>query len=245
MGWYDEICKGGVLKLYVLPSEVTCNAKCAFCVTKQRKYKNIFLKVEDLYKALKNTDFEKIEITGGGEPALNKDIDKIIKICCEKAPTQIYTNGTLDPNSISDNILFVCISRAHWLNKENEKIMGIKYDINKFSNFPLKLSLLLHKSGISKKIEVFKYLKWAKSRARKVVIRQLFEPEDEKYRKYYEKEFISSQNIFNDSQYEVISEDEFSKTYLIDGLEVEVEKRGCACECADQVLHADGKIGRW
>jgi molybdenum cofactor biosynthesis enzyme MoaA len=194
-----------------------------------------------LEAVLATNRFEKIEITGGGEPSLHQDVEKIVRICADHCPTQIYTNGNYTPLASE---LLICLSRAHYNDENNETIMGVNYDIAKYSNPKnLKLSLMLHQSGISNTAEVLKYLKWAKKYASKVVVRQLFEYEGARYAKYYASEYVSSIQIA----------EELAKSYKpkivegnyffdIDGLEVEFECRACACEDTNPVFGADNRL---
>ena len=99
------------MKLYVIPTERLCNGKCAHCITKTRKQINSeFLTPKKLISALekiKNVSF--IEITGGGEPLLNKNIKEIIKICSKKAPTKLYTNAGIYNKDIPNELKELCI----------------------------------------------------------------------------------------------------------------------------------------
>jgi organic radical activating enzyme len=229
------------MKLYILPIGSACNAKCRYCITRFRKMKNDVLDLKRLAWILTKNDYDKIEITGGGEPALHQQIHQIIKLCANKCPTNIYTNGTYIPYS---NSVQVCLSRAHYDDDKNREIMGVIYDINKFSQLNnLKMSLMLHKSGISTTEELKKYLKWADRIASKVVVRQLFDYEDEKYLDYFTKEYISSVDLakkFGEIYpFEIIDGNYF---FDINGLEVEFEGRSCACEDVSPVLTADGTL---
>ncbi len=119
------------MKVYVIPTEQACNGKCDFCISKfRRPISSEFLDPTKLEKLEKFRNIDQIEITGGGEPCLNPRIDEIIEKCLKISKTRIYTNGTL--NSKNKNIE-ICISRIHYDDGINEKLMGIKYDIEKFS----------------------------------------------------------------------------------------------------------------
>jgi len=225
------------MKLYVIPVEKDCNGSCKFCITKFRDLKKGFLKLDDL-KVLDGLDVDKIEITGGGEPFLHSEIGEIIERCCNKSKTQVYTNGLLVPKLDSLQMLeYLCVSRAHYLDKENKKIMGVDYNFVKFRklNVPIKLSLLVHKSGIYTVEEVKKYLDWAiVNNVRKVVIRQLFE-------EFMREEHVSSEKMFKEMK--VLDFKLVNGNPVIDynGMEVEFEIR-CSCEAREPVLHADGNI---
>ena len=165
------------MKLYVFPTERKCNGKCNFCITKERNLKGKeFLELKDLERALNNLEIDKIEITGGGEPLLNPHISEIIEICSERAPVQLYTNGKLAEKADLSKLNLLCISRAHYDNEQNKRIMGVDYNLDKImkKNIPVKFSLLLHKKGIDFVDGLVKYLDWAKTNKSKcVVVREL------------------------------------------------------------------------
>ena len=235
------------MKLYVIPVETACNASCNFCITRFRKHaQKEILDLGDLKKALEKQILEKIEITGGGEPMLHPEIEKVIDICSEKAKTQLYTNGFLAGTlHNSSKLEYLCISRMHQKEDENQRIMGISYD---FSNIleldaSIKLSLLLHKSGISDLPGLKDYLEWAAGRRniKKVVVRQLFSQD---YKGKLNSEFISTQKLCNDAHiknYKIING---NPAFNFKNLEVEFEYRSCSCEIQNPVLHADGKLYR-
>ncbi|MCL5093993.1 MAG: radical SAM protein [Patescibacteria group bacterium] len=235
------------MKLYVIPVGYLCNASCPYCITKaiNSRKKEGFLKIKTLRGILDEKKFEKIEITGGGEPTLHPKIQEIIDLCTENAPTQMYTNGTFKKINNLGKLYYLCISRAHYKDLENQKIMGISYELDNILKIkvPIKFSLISHKSGIGTSKEVLNYLNWAKNKAKKVVIRQLFEEPNEIYGDYYEKEFISTDEIFKELE---IKDFKFTNqgNRLIDyhGLEVEFECRDCSQNEGAPVLYSDGKL---
>lgn len=238
------------MKIYVVPVESKCNASCDFCITNVRKKSGVlcneeFLNLFDLETSLKDSGlacFEesvfrritKIEITGGGEPTLHPEIDKVIDICSKTAPTQMYTNGAL-ANKVSnlEDLDYLCISRAHYLNSENQRIMGISYDINELMDrlpFQVKLSLMLCKQGIHTKEQFKDYIYWAsKIGAEKVVVREMFN--------------LDYGN--NNAEYVPITELFFSL-----GLKARYEGKNPVVndfvefEFPEMTLHADGKMRR-
>ncbi len=233
------------MKLYVIPIGWACQAHCKYCITKYRNTKNDILDLKTLKKVLEKNNYEKIEITGGGEPTLHPKINEIIKICANNAPTIMYTNGVMKPSKKYMLLKQLCISRAHYNNKKNKEIMKVKYNINDFYEFgiPIKLSLMIHKSGIHTSCELRKYLEWANNYAKKVVIRQLFEYDDDNYKDFYNKEFMSSEDLayklFPDTKNNNKEENIFCK---YKNLEIEFERRTCACENNNPVLYADGVL---
>ena len=240
------------MKLYVLPVERACDARCSFCITDFRDAitRKQFLDVAALEKVLRTIEVEKIEITGGGEPTLHPALDTIIDLCTAKAPTQLYTHGARITSIQSiPKLQYLCISRAHYDDQENERIMGIKYDMGQLQpvKVPLKFSLLLHRSGIHTLEEVQTYLAWAQDKAQKVVLRQLFEHDHHKNTPQdtpkIDGEYVSSETLFQNLNIRSFQQTASGNPVFSYGrLEVEVEFRSCACEMNNPVLHADGKL---
>ena len=229
------------MKLYVLPVEKNCNAKCGFCITKIREKTGIlceqeYLDISRLEQTLSSRDVTRIEITGGGEPTLHPEIERIIELCTNKAKTQMYTNGAL-ANGVKnlEKLSNLSISRAHHNSLDNERVMGISYEIEKLvKRVPIKLSLMLCRQGIQDTKEFIDYLSWANSLgAKKVVVREMFNLD---------------YGNFNSQQVSIV--DFFYKlgvknygfagrnpVYSQNKLEVEFE-------FPEMTLHADGKIRR-
>lgn len=161
------------MKMYLIPVESICNGKCNFCITKSRnKISSDFINITKLNNLNKFKNIQKIEITGGGEPSFHPKINEIINYCSKRWNTCIYTNGRLSPPK--NTKIEICVSRVHYDDKVNEQIMGVKYDFDKYKNFRVKLSLMLHKDGINSIKKLEKYLFWAKEKGvSKVVIRRI------------------------------------------------------------------------
>ncbi|MBI4153779.1 radical SAM protein [Candidatus Woesearchaeota archaeon] len=232
------------MKLYALPIESACNGSCKFCITKFREQAaQEVLDLRILEKTMEKLDVDKIEITGGGEPTLHPEIDKIIVACSEKAKTQLYTHGAnLRGIKNLSKLESLCISRAHYDDKINWQIMGVEYKLSAGleHRVPIKFSLLLHQSGIHTPEEVIRYLEWASGKAKKVVIRQLFEHE---YKGALTTEHISSEEVFNNLRIKDYKKTEQGNPiFNFNGLECEIEIRSCACETHNPVLHANGKV---
>lgn len=230
------------MKLYVIPSE-RCNAHCEYCITNSRKkeYPD-FLKLSDLKETLKNFEIEKIEITGGGEPLLHKEIEKITQLCSEKAKTRLYTNAQLLNNYDKLDLNELCVSRAHHNSGINYKIMGVKYDDKLLSKIktPLKLSLALNKKGINSQKEFCDYLEWAeKTGAYKVVVRELFENEEKEYIKLRNDLFISKNELINSGFLKKIN----NLTFRYKNIIVEFDEN-CQCFTDFIILRTDGRIYR-
>lgn len=242
------------MKAYVLPTESSCNGSCKFCVTRFRHMPQSYLTPELLSKALANLSLDKIEITGGGEPLLNSSISEIIKICSERAKTSMYTNGSLSLPAESERLSLLCVSRHHYSNRRNTEIMGVCSDIYKLKakiNVPIKLSLVLFRSGINSARELRNYIDWAiEQGANSVVARQLFEPLcDGQYKSLYGNEFVSALDIASgldgDAMFanKVSLEDKIFYDYC--GAKLEIELGSCACQSISPVIHSNGRISGW
>jgi len=234
------------MKLYVVPVENDCNATCPCCITKFKKETGFGdkLDVKHLSK-IKDLDIDKIEITGGSEPFMHKRIAEIIAACIEKAPTQVYTNGSLIHRGGGlRKLLYLCLSRMHYDEKKNFKLMGVRYRILDMQKLftPIKMSVVLMKGGISDAKELRRYFRWANDivGAKAVVVRQMF---DFDYPTDVQKRFVSSQKIFDDlciSDYE--TNEQGNIIFRSKKMQVEIETRSCACEATYPVMRADGNI---
>ncbi len=232
-----------MVKLYVLPVESACNAICPYCVNQFRNLGDSFLSVKGLERCLKDIDsLESIEISGGGEPTLHPQIEKIICLCASKARTQMYTNGSI-VSSLSDDVLRklnpICISRAHYDSKKNKEIMGVNYSDEIFSRgLNIKISAVLFADGVNLPEEAEQYIFWAKGKAKKVVFRPLFE--DVNYSTDVKSKFVSLDSF---SKYFGFSIQQGKNVQMdLDGVDVEFEVRSCSCENTNPILHANGKL---
>lgn len=232
------------MKLYVLPTERKCNGTCGFCITKSRKLPGReFLRVEDLEKTLTKLDPNKIEITGGGEPLLNKNITEIIEMCSEKAYSQLYTNAALAEKTDLSGLDLLCISRAHYSDKRNYEIMGTKYNLDKIrqKRIPIKFSLLLHKLGINSIKDIQKYFVWAKKeKARKVVVRQMI---FDIYGGTIPDGFVKAEPLFQELNINNFKRVEEGAEFEWDGLKILFKYSPCDCN-EPLFLHAGGGLGR-
>jgi molybdenum cofactor biosynthesis enzyme MoaA len=229
------------MKLYVLPVEKKCNAKCGFCITKVRERTGIlcardYLKVRDLKSSLEQIPATKIEITGGGEPTLHPRIEEIIDICCNKAKTQMYTNGSLASRIKNlERLDRLCVSRAHYSDSHNERIMGISYNFRDLLERapPIKLSLMLCRQGINDNWGFMNYLDWASNLASQVVVREMFNLNYGKVKSQY----VSIVEFFQGLG---MKADRYSgRNPIVKRGSLEVE-----FEFPEMTLHADGKIRR-
>jgi len=232
------------MKLYVVPVENECNATCPCCITRFKKETEFGdrLDIKHLSK-IKDLDIDEIEINGGGEPFMHKRIAEVISACIDKAPTQVYTNGAfvVQRGARLRNLLYLCLSRLHYDEKKNFKLMGVRYkplDIQKLFA-PIKMSLVLMKGGISDARELRRYFRWANEiGAKAIVIRQM---SDFDYPTDVQKRFVSSQKIFDDlciSDYE--NNEQGNIIFRSKKMQVEVETK--SVEEINPVMRADGNI---
>lgn len=165
-------------KCYIIPTE-KCSCDCTFCISKSRDYDNKlelsqdrpFLKTkEDILMTLKLRGINRFEITGGGEPFLDKDLNQkvaLIKMIIPNAFIKIYTNGNHLKKIIG--LDEINISIAHYEDEINKKIMRPKGNyvplIDKLTffkeNYPnakIRLSVPLLRDGINNEEEIKKLI---------------------------------------------------------------------------------------
>ncbi len=240
------------MKIYIIPTERKCNGSCPYCISKARdSISSQYLEPNRLKEGLAGLDeVEAIEITGGGEPSLNKNIDKILAISTSIAPTKLYTNGTIKLDKKYLNSLEeLCLSRAHNNSKINRQIMGVEYSLEgltKELKTKLKLSLVLSKIGIKSAKQLRGYLKWAKSRgASKVVVRELFKPEKSlksSYREVFKKYYQPMEELINELELKKIKNNLVNTFFDFDGMEVEFDCQECSYNSNYRIIRSDGKI---
>lgn len=152
-------------KCYIVPVQKSCNCDCVFCISKSRNYdkENEILKVDNNFieniKLLKKREIKKFEITGGGEPLLNPNIESIVNIIKEIIPDsyiKIYTNGfILKTISGIDEVNISLVSNNDVINNlfmnpknDNSFIKRITYYRKNYPLSKLRLSIPLIKGGI-------------------------------------------------------------------------------------------------
>lgn len=152
-------------KCYIVPVQKSCNCDCVFCISKSRNYdkENEILKVDNNFieniKLLKKREIKKFEITGGGEPLLNPNIESIVNIIKEIIPDsyiKIYTNGFIFKtiSGIDEvNISLVCnndVINNLFMNPKNDNsfIKRITYYRKNYPLSKLRLSIPLIKGGV-------------------------------------------------------------------------------------------------
>jgi len=256
------------MKAYVLAVEKACNAKCDWCITNIRQSYGKLINIKVLKAQLKKLkNLERIEITGGGEPTLHPDLQDIVMECSKIAPVQLTTHGANYISPLTHLLLeTLCLSRQHYDDKKNERLMGIKYNFIEFLwtvKSKLKISVTLDKQGIGTINDVINYdSRTSSSKVEKIIFRQMFEPEgNEKYQKIYDERYVSSKEIvkqlegwikeenykdiyYRDMAYKIIDHTKQDNPILKieGGNKLEFEIRSCACELNNPVIHADGKI---
>lgn len=244
------------MKIYVVPVENSCNARCLFCTTKFKSDKEFgnLLAISDLSQ-IDYMDVDKIEITGGGDPFLHPEIWHIISYCVGKAPTQIYTNASLlnvsrDAKTLK-KLAYLCISRSHYDESENERIMGVRQSVNidglVKDGVSIKLSVVMCRSGIANVDDLRKFLDWSnKLGVKKVVARRLFDFENgaisDAYKEIIAQEFVSVDKLHEHLKIESCDFHEGNAIFDWHGMEVEIENRSCACEIRHPVLRGNGRM---
>lgn len=219
-------------KVYIIPIQQKCNCDCKFCISKVRNYdKRITtLAMNDKFvsniKRLKDQGVRRFEITGGGEPFLNVNIQEIINHIRSVMPDsfiKLYTNGRLlkAVKSVDE----IDISLADIDDENNQRIMGYKddgktLDIIKFyrSCAPkLRLSIPIIKGAIDSKEKMFDLIEKTTDYIDEYVVRPLYE---------------GSKNI-----------DEMFADFDIKHEKVIMEKDNCLCKFEGKlVLWSDGEL---
>lgn len=240
-----------MMKAYISPVEYNCNANCIFCITRLRDDFKGQLHPDNIDRLISIVRPDKIEITGGGEPLLHSSINDVLKKSLA-VPTQMYTNGELlstcgvDANLLN-RLYYLCISISHYNQTKNKKIMGVWPDIDWINcniDIPIKVSLVLCKSGISSAQQLETYINSITERfdtnLSKIVVRQLF---DFDYPVDFD-EKIDINKVVNDFN-ELIGLTTFKDgNYFAryKNVDIEFETRKCACELSAPILRGDNNI---
>lgn len=177
-----------VPKCYIIPIQRSCNSNCTFCISKTRKYnkKEEVLKIDDRFleniHTLKKHGITRFEITGGGEPFLNKNLEKIVSTIKNIIPNsyiKLYTNGNIlkrikgideiDISVVSDD-----------LNINNQFMRGNSISIIdkikffKEKNVKLRLSIPLIKGAIDSKDKLKILIETTSNYVDEYVVRTLY-----------------------------------------------------------------------
>jgi len=178
-------------KCYVIPVQKKCNCNCVFCISKTRNYnkEQELLKCDNKFidniKLLKKRGIRKFEITGGGEPFLNKNLKEIINIIKNIIPDsyiKLYTNGfilkyagnidELDISVVSDDIE---INSKYMLNKNRMSLIEkLKYFRRVYPNIKIRLSIALIKGAIDSKNKLDKFVENTGKYVDEYVVRTLY-----------------------------------------------------------------------
>ena len=175
-------------KCYIIPTQKYCNCNCTFCISKTRNYdkKEEFLSVDDKFieniYTLKKHNITRFEITGGGEPFLNKNLDEIvltIKRIIPESHIKLYTNGNIlkkiskvdeiDISIVSDNLDI----NNKFMNGNNIELMD-KIKFFKDNNTKLRLSIPLINGGIDTKEKLKKLIEKTDKYVDEYVVRTLY-----------------------------------------------------------------------
>ena len=190
-------------KCYMIPTE-SCSCDCTFCISKSRDYKNklesslerpFINSSEDIINTLKLRGIKNFEITGGGEPFLDKDLAKKVSLIKENIPDsyiKIYTNG--NHLHIIDGIDEINISIVHYNDEINKKIMKPKIYIplmqkleffrENYPNTKIRLSIPLLKEGINNEDSIKRLIQFTEKFDVDYVIRTIY-PKTPNYDKSY------------------------------------------------------------
>lgn len=177
-----------VPKCYIIPTQKACNCDCNFCISKSRKYNKDteFLEVSDKFieniHSLKKHGVKRFEITGGGEPFLNKNLEEIIfaiKRIIPDSYIKLYTNGNIlkkisgideiDISVVSDDI----DTNNKFMNGNNIELID-KIKFFKDKNIKLRLSIPLIKGGIDNEDKLKKLIDKTDKYIDEYVVRTLY-----------------------------------------------------------------------
>lgn len=177
-----------VPKCYIIPVQKSCNCDCTFCISKTRTYdkEEPVLKVderfiENIYR-LKKHGIKRFEITGGGEPFLNANLDKIVYTIKKIIPDsyiKLYTNGNiLRKIEGIDEIDISVVSEDTKINnkfmKGNDISLLDKIKFFKEKNVKLRLSVALIKGAIDSEEKLNKFIELTNEYVDEYVVRTLY-----------------------------------------------------------------------
>ncbi len=175
-------------KCYIVPTQKACNCDCTFCISKTRNYdkKQDFLKVNDKFienvYMLKKHGIKRFEITGGGEPFLNSELEKIvftIKKIIPDSYIKLYTNGNIlkkieGIDEINISVVYNDINiNNKFMNGNNIEVIE-KIKFFKEDNIKLRLSVPLIKGAIDSKEELDEFINQTNHYVDEYVVRTLY-----------------------------------------------------------------------
>lgn len=183
------------MKCYMIPVESLCTNDCVFCTTKQldikEEYKTMDIN-DQFYKNLNELkDIKCFEITGGGEPFLNINLNKIVDLIKNNAYVKVYTNGTILRKI--HNIDELNISLVHYKTEIDRLYTSRKIDIIDTLEYfrenydcLLRLSVVLLKGVIDSNEKIHELIDNTKDYVDDYVFRTLLSYTDKKIMdKYY------------------------------------------------------------
>jgi len=221
-------------KCYVVPVQKTCNLRCFFCSTKIYPYnkQEIMVIDEKFFKnilMLKKKRTNYFEITGGGEPFLNPQLQEIIDKIRENFPQafiKLYTNGRIRHKYCGIDELN--ISAVHWDEKVVQAICGgygtyslietLSYFRDNYSN-QIRLSIPMLNKGIGT------------AKQAKYII--------EITKKYVDKYVFRPMNTF------VAEHETMSASFELDMKNVEIDKEFCSCNEIDLWFSDNELYRKW
>jgi molybdenum cofactor biosynthesis enzyme MoaA len=177
-------------KVYIVPIEKQCNCNCTFCISKVRDYnkKESIMKLNnqffDTLQTLKELKVNKVEITGGGEPTIHLDLQRIIdyiRMYLNDCHIKIYTNGreqvpinNVDEINISLASIDDEINRLIMRYKDTKSILEIIRFYSDYTN-NLRLSIPIIKGSVDNADKLMDIIEKTKPYVSSYVLRTLYE----------------------------------------------------------------------
>ena len=173
-------------RLYLIPVREICNASCSFCYMKEKEINTAipqFIDISNLEEIVDEirSEIKEVEITGGGEPLLHKEIGKIIELFkSRKIYTKMYTNGFLLKEI--PKVDEINISRVHWNSEINNKFYqssqqndldDVLTHYQKFSN-KIRMQTILLKDAIDSKEKALQFIRKYEDKVDVFMFRTLF-----------------------------------------------------------------------
>jgi molybdenum cofactor biosynthesis enzyme MoaA len=212
--------------LFVIPKDDKCNASCGFCITEYCRgtgnFKNGGQGTIDIKRLEKAVIFAKSirvadsSINGGVDPTMEKPerLELIAGLLSDNfGRVNMLTNGQRLLNSyrsgdmisyLGGNLTNLTISRAHYDDKKNSKIMGLaKYDLEKTitrldaENINTKFSCLLLKKYIHNNDGIMGYIDMSRELGvAKVMFRELTPIKgNSAYEKYWNENYVPVKTV--------------------------------------------------
>lgn len=200
-------------KCYVIPIQKECNSDCVFCISKVRNYNNDIpvLKCDEKFIEniflMKRRGIKKFEITGGGEPFLNNDLELIastIKKIIPDSYIKLYTNGNILKKI--DGIDEFNVSVTHYDTLINNKFMKslnpidlekkLKFFKENHINSKIRLSIPLIKGAIDNKEKLDNMISITEKYVDEYVVRTLYPHTPKSEELYVDFDYENNRVIF-------------------------------------------------